>query len=238
MLLWLVFLFCGGDTPLSGCRGCTRTWFVVVRGRGLSVGAGGEERLSSLQVRSCFLFLFAFVAPGFETGGCGTSLVWLGLCTLSKPMSAGSGTGSGSESVEEELSVMDREMERIRQEWERLHAAQEQWRQERDRAAGARDLVAGGRQVAGQGAGQEERQGDVDRREPALDGGDGPPRDDQDMDVDGADQAVGPAAQLAWDTQERLGHLEASVGRIGAAVEELVNVLQERETRPRGPAAR
>ena len=130
--------------------------------------------------------------------------------------------------------ALEQERDRIRREWERLRTAQEQWQQERDRAAGARDPVAGGRQVAGQGAGQEERQGEVDRREPALGGNGDLPPEDQDMDVDGADQAVGPAAQLAWDTQERLGHLEASVGRIGAAMDELVNVLQERETRPRG----
>ena len=161
--------------------------------------------------------------------------MWRGLCIPSKPMSSGS--GSGSERGEEERTALEQEMDRIRREWEHFRATQEQLQQERDRAAGARDPVAGGRQVAGQGAGQEERQGEVDRREPALGGNGDLPPEDQDMDVDGADQAVGPAAQLAWDTQERLGHLEASVGRIGAAMDELVNVLQERETRPRGPAA-
>ena len=79
MLLWLVFLCGGGDTPLSGCRGCTRTWFVVVRGRGSLVGAGGEERLSSLQVRSFFLFFLFSLRLGSKPEGAGLLLRVAGL---------------------------------------------------------------------------------------------------------------------------------------------------------------
>ena len=134
---------------------------------------------------------------------------------------------------------MDREMDRIRQEWERLRVAQEQWRLERNREMEARNqgVDQGAGLAAGQGAGQAQQRGDVDRQEPVVDGGGrGPPRDDADMEVDGVDQAVGPAERVDWETQARLGHLEASVGRIGTAMEQLVNVLQDRETRPKGLA--
>ena len=52
---------------------------VVVRGRGLLVGAGGEERLSSLQVRSVFLFFLFPLRLGSKPEGAGLLLRVAGL---------------------------------------------------------------------------------------------------------------------------------------------------------------